>query len=502
VQQRAVGARDELGGGHARRPLGHAGGRAGPARGELPDRGGEPRERALGDGARLLLVGLDGDEGELVAAVAGGEVVGSGGALERRADAPQQLVAHEVPVLLVDLREVVEVEQHERERRGHAALDPLDLAAQALVQRGVVEAARERVGAGEDREARVARRVLARDGRELGEGLEHLEIAAVHAAAVREADRQHAARLLVPRERHGERGLDEREGRARGGARDALVVVRQHRPVRVEHEAREAGARLEGVADDLGCQVVGGHHGQPLDGRAAVDDGEVAVEDCGRLLADAGEQRRDVERLVERLRGTRQRALSLHLLGVLLGDPPLGERRGGRARERCGQLALGLAERVGAARDEHQDVARIGAVGQRDEQRGPRVDVGGHQACERRRPGAVDAQHPDPALEQLADRVVGAERDRVPGMRARRIACHERRAALAVGDVEEQHRVDAEQLARLVDERARDGRRRALVEREREEARDRLQHCRGRRWRGRMRRAGGVIHPSMIGVAG
>ena len=192
----------------------------------------------------------------------------------------------------------------------------------------------------------------------------------------------------------------------------------------------------------------------------------------------------------------------MHLLGVLVGHLPLRERRGRRARERRGQLAVAVAERVGPARDEDEDVGGVRPAGERDEQRRTRLDAGGEQPRQRRGAGAVDAQDPDPPLEQLAHRVVRAERDRVAGMRARRVAGDEERAALAVGDVEEQHGVDAEQVARLVHERARDGRGRALVERERQQPGHGLQRCRGRCRGGRMRRAGGVTHMSLIGLAG
>ena len=60
-----------------------------------------------------LLVALDGEQRELVPAVARDDVVGAGPAAQRVADAAQYLVAHEVAVLLVDLLEVVEVDEDE-----------------------------------------------------------------------------------------------------------------------------------------------------------------------------------------------------------------------------------------------------------------------------------------------------------------------------------------------------------------------------------------------------
>ena len=147
VQQRAVGARHELGGAEARAPGGHAGGGAGGvALDELGDRGRDPVDGAGGDLQRGLLVGGGDDQRELVAAVARGDVVGADAAAQRGADAAQDLVAGQVAVLLVDALEVVEVDQHQRGRLGGAAGRAADLAPELLVQRGVVEAAGQRVG--------------------------------------------------------------------------------------------------------------------------------------------------------------------------------------------------------------------------------------------------------------------------------------------------------------------------------------------------------------------
>ena len=148
-----------------------------------------------GDLAGLLLVGLDGDERELVAAVAGGEVVGAGPAAQRVADAAQHLVADEVAVLLVDLLEVVEVDEDQREVAAGDARGALDLAQQALVQRGVVEAAGQPVGAGRLGDRGVEAGVAARGGGELGEGLEQREVVLGDVVRARVADGEDAAQL-------------------------------------------------------------------------------------------------------------------------------------------------------------------------------------------------------------------------------------------------------------------------------------------------------------------
>ena len=158
VQQRAVGAGDEVGRRHPVVPHRHAGrGARRRAVDELRDRGGDAVHGAPGDLHRGLLVGGADEQRELVAAVARGDVIRADAAAQRGADAPQDGVAGEVPVLLVDLLEVVEVDQHQRGRVDGVARGADDLAVQVLVQRRVVEAAGQRVGlrgAGEARRAR------------------------------------------------------------------------------------------------------------------------------------------------------------------------------------------------------------------------------------------------------------------------------------------------------------------------------------------------------------
>ena len=121
--------------------------------------------------------------------------------------------------------------------------------------------------------------------------------------------------LLAPLERDRERGLDSARTASRTGRRgDALVVVREHRLAALEHLAGEPDARLELDPDHLGRRAGGGGDVQALVGRAAVDDGEVGVEDRERLAADAGQQGLEVEGFVQRLGGAGQRGLALDLL--------------------------------------------------------------------------------------------------------------------------------------------------------------------------------------------
>ena len=145
--------------------------------------------------AACSLVALDGEQRELVAAVARGDVVGAGPAAQRVADAAQHLVADQVAVLLVDLLEVVEVEEDQREVAAGHARGALDLAQQALVQRRVVEAAGQPVGARGLRDRGVEAGVAARGGGELGERLEQAEVVLADVVRARVADGDDAAQL-------------------------------------------------------------------------------------------------------------------------------------------------------------------------------------------------------------------------------------------------------------------------------------------------------------------
>ena len=204
---------------------------------------------------RGLLVGGGDDQRELVAAVAGGDVVGADAAAQRGADAAQHLVAGQVAVLLVDLLEVVEVDQHERGRLGGAAGGALDLAPELLVQRGVVEAAGERVGLRRAGEVGVGAGVAAGDAGQLRERLQHREVLGADAVRALPADAEHAAQLAVPAERHRERRAHAPERRVRRQRGDRLVVVGQHRAAALDDLAGEPGAGLQRPADELGRQA-------------------------------------------------------------------------------------------------------------------------------------------------------------------------------------------------------------------------------------------------------
>ena len=94
--------------------------------------GGDPLEDALGDPARLCLVESGQDEGELVSA----DPEGSTAVRQAGCDAQQHLVPGRVTETVVDLFEVVDVDDAERQRvagSGCAPEIPLELLREAAI---------------------------------------------------------------------------------------------------------------------------------------------------------------------------------------------------------------------------------------------------------------------------------------------------------------------------------------------------------------------------------
>jgi hypothetical protein len=192
-----------------------------------------------------------------------------------------------VALVLVDLLEVVEVDQHDRQRAAGAA-GALHLAAQRLVQRGVVHAAGKAVGAGGLGQVGVHARVAARDRSELGEALQQLGVVVGHQPVAGPAGPQHAAQLAVPAHRDRYGALDLRERGAHGGRAVAAVVVGEDRAAEVERLGRDAAARLRRRRALLG-RLAGRLERERVAGRAAEHADALGVEDRRGLLADAGE---------------------------------------------------------------------------------------------------------------------------------------------------------------------------------------------------------------------
>ena len=96
---------------------------------------------------------------------------------------------------------------------------------------------------------------------------------------------------------------------------------------------------------------------KPVGRRAVVDGGVVGVEQADRLLADAAEQRLELERLVERLRRARERELAGHV-GVVRpgrcgGEPSAAAAALTNTSPSC---VVAAEARAGARAREHQHV--------------------------------------------------------------------------------------------------------------------------------------------------
>ena len=118
--------------------------RHGQVRRDPDRRGSKLRRPALGDRQRLLGVRLGEQQRELVAADAAEDVACPRAHLENPRGVHQRRVARLVPVCVVDALEVVEVEQHQRERPA-VTLRTADLAFDPLLERTVVEQPGQRI---------------------------------------------------------------------------------------------------------------------------------------------------------------------------------------------------------------------------------------------------------------------------------------------------------------------------------------------------------------------
>src|SRR6185295_10662841 len=115
--------------------------------GAQPERAHLP-PHAFGDGEGAGEVGLGEEDGELLAAVAGDDVGLADGLAEGGGQVAEHLVPHLVAVGLVDVLEVVEVEEEQRQRVV-VALGAAELLAEAVLEVAVVVDGGEPVGDGE-----------------------------------------------------------------------------------------------------------------------------------------------------------------------------------------------------------------------------------------------------------------------------------------------------------------------------------------------------------------
>ena len=99
---------------------------------------------SLGDREGLMPVGLDEDDGELLAAIAAGGIGRPQPVLQDGCHRPQHFVADDMSVAVVDLLEVIDVDEQKRER-ALIALGPLYLQIEPLVEGPPVQEASQRV---------------------------------------------------------------------------------------------------------------------------------------------------------------------------------------------------------------------------------------------------------------------------------------------------------------------------------------------------------------------
>ena len=417
---------------------------------QLRDRLAEPLDRASGDLLGALLLGVDRHDRELVAAVAGHEIVGADGLAQREPDAAEDLVAGQMALALVDLLEVVQVHEDD----GQRATGPpaaLHLAPERLVECRVVHAPRERIGPGRLREVGVHARVAAGDGRKLREAAQQLRVLVEHHAIVREAGPKDAAQLAVPahRDRHGagdfgERGMSRR-------SRVARVVVRDDRASELERARRDPPAVLDGAgglrdrARRLGCER--------LARAAAEDEHAVGAENAGGLLADPREDACEVEALIQGLRRARDRRLPGHLGPVLGGQLELRQAGAGGLRHRGHGVELVLVEGPRFHRGDQEDVGERAAGmrhGGHDCGLRPRLETAGQRQLARLRRAEA---HRCARRERLGQRRRFVESEPLAARR-HRIAGDDRGSARSLLDHEHQRGRGVEVRARLAHEDA------------------------------------------------
>ena len=320
----------------------------------------EALAHALDDRAGGHLVRAGQQEDELVAAVARRGVVRPQRSAQRGGDLPQQRVAGEVALLVVDALEVVEVDEHARERVPLAD-GAGDLLAHAELERAVVQQAGERVGARRGARVLVGLGVAAGDDGQLGDRLERAELLVADVSHVAEADAQGAAQAAVPAHRHADLGV---EVEVRGVAAVAELLLQ-----RVDHDGAAGGEHLAGDALAARKPVT-----VPVVGRFVTGGGDAAAGDlvdqvdlrhgaADRQIGLAGERVEDVralERGVQGARGAGERVVALGLRDAPVLRLLQGEAERDLVGEELGELDVGLAPGARLVEDgEQQDVADV-----------------------------------------------------------------------------------------------------------------------------------------------
>ena len=187
----------------------------------MPSIGAAARARraALGGDPAAQAFGLGEDPAEVVGRQAGDELAVPDRCCEPAADLGQRAVAREAAVLGVDLLEVVDVDQDERERALVALCAPC-FRAQLLVEGAVVGQVRQLVACGERTE--LGARVGEADGRLRGEG-ERRESVRCRRLRRRARPRAERRRGSAPRSGRGPPGPEDHRGRLVPFASDTVV---------------------------------------------------------------------------------------------------------------------------------------------------------------------------------------------------------------------------------------------------------------------------------------
>ena len=197
------------------------------------------------------------DDGQLLAAVAGGLVDLAGGLAQHAGHLAQDEIALLVAVGVVDVLEVVEVEQHEAQRLAEA-LGALDLGGHGLLEAAAIEQAGQLVGHRLALDRLVQADILDRHRRLLGEVVEELALGrAEGAVAPRHRDDARYPRVDVVAAAHRMREC----GDAVDGGLARLAGL-EHSCLRGAHRLLQPG-EAPGQRHLLERRVRVGAHGRP-----------------------------------------------------------------------------------------------------------------------------------------------------------------------------------------------------------------------------------------------
>ena len=334
---RRLRARDQLARvGRVLRAHRHSGGHGQPARRLDLEQLDAPTE-PLGEAERALEVTRGDDDRELLAADPTDDVRRADGRAEDVRDVQEQLVADAVPVDVVHLLEVVQVDHHERDG---VVLDrrPHELLAETVVEGAVVVEAGQCVGRGLMLEARAHVGVVDRERGGVAEAGREQELLLRELLLL--ADPVDVERPLETPARDQGNG-DERLGvdrrsRHEADARIEVCLVREDRLAVLDRPAGDALAERERLAHDLVLPLAPSQDGNELALRLVrlVDVDVLVRDEDGERVGDPLEERVEAllgEHVVEDLRESSVRLDGRLAAGHGKGRPDTG------GAEACGR---------------------------------------------------------------------------------------------------------------------------------------------------------------------